>query len=403
MTGREVCIIAVPPCEGAWLLARRLHRQRQLIGAGARRRQREAHGGPLALDAVDRQLPAVREHEVPDDGEAEPGAAQVARARLVDTVEALGDPRQVGARDADARVAHAHLHTLDGGRAVARPRAHGHPAALGCVLHRVVEEVDEDLRETVVVGVHAEVGRLDVRDEPDTAGLGLGPHDVEHRAEHVAEAHRPSPQRHLAELDVGEVGEVVEQPAEPLRVTEGDLEEPPRVARNSSCSSALRITSGSGLPSPRPGPTPNIARARSFMSTMPSCPSTAITPSTMPSRIAVALARSSCASSIFSRSRAIMTLSARPSAPSSSTERTGARALDSPSLIRRAISCISTMGRVTRPATKMPMPAATASASRPPASITRCSSAYEDVTTDSRSARRSTPTVRAPSRTGTAA
>src|SRR5438445_436634 len=380
MTGREVCIIAVPPCEGAWLLGRRLHRQRQLIGAGARRRQREAHGGPLALDAVDRQLPAVREHEVPDDGEAEPGAAQLARARLVDTVEALGDPRQVGARDADARVAHAHLHTLDVGRAVERPCAHGHPAALGCVLHRVVEEVDEDLREAVVVGVHAEVGRLDVRDEPDTAGLGLGPHDVEHRAEHVADADRPSPQRHLAELDVGEVGEVVEQPAEPLRVTEGDREEPPR-----------------------PGPTPNIARACSFMSTMPSCPSTAITPSTMPSRIAVALARSSCASSIFSRSRAIMTLSARPSAPSSSTERTGARALYSPSLIRRAISCISTMGRVTRPATKMPMPAATASASRPPASITRCSSAYEDVTTDSGSARRSTPTVRAPSRTGTAA
>src|SRR5437899_11591862 len=54
-------------------------------------------------------------------------------------------------------------------------------------LHRVVEEVDEELRETVVVGVHAEVGRLDVRDAPDTAGLGLGPHDVEHRAEHVAE------------------------------------------------------------------------------------------------------------------------------------------------------------------------------------------------------------------------
>src|SRR3989441_13142750 len=104
---REVCITAVPPSESNLLLARRLHRQRQLIGAGARRRQREANGGPLALDAVDRQLPAVREHEVPDDGEAEPGAAQLARARLVDTVEALGDPGQVRARDADARVAHA--------------------------------------------------------------------------------------------------------------------------------------------------------------------------------------------------------------------------------------------------------------------------------------------------------
>ena len=38
---------------------------------------------------------------------------------------------------------------------------------------------------------------------------------------------------------------------------------------------------------------------------------------------------------------------------------TGARTAKLPSLIRRAMACISTTGRVTRPATKMPMPNAT--------------------------------------------
>src|SRR5207302_2120337 len=122
------------------------------------------------------------------DGQPEPGAAQLARARLVDAIEALRDARQIGAGDADTRVAHAHLNAFEVGRAV-RPYAHGDPAAFACVLDRVVDEVDEDLGETVVVGVHPEIGRLDVRDEPDAAGLGLRPHNVEHRAEHLSEAH----------------------------------------------------------------------------------------------------------------------------------------------------------------------------------------------------------------------
>src|SRR5437762_3223341 len=83
--------------------------------ARARRRQRGANGRPLALDAVERQLRAVREHEVVDDGGPEPGAAELARARLVDAIEALRDARQIGAGDADTRVAHAHLHTFEAG------------------------------------------------------------------------------------------------------------------------------------------------------------------------------------------------------------------------------------------------------------------------------------------------
>jgi hypothetical protein len=73
-----------------------------------------------------------------------------------------------------------------------------------------------------------------------------------------------------------------------------------------------------------------------------------------------------------------------------------------PSLSWRAIDCISTTGRVTRPETKRPMPSATVRATRPPASITRCTLSYDAVTSDSGTARRSTPTSRSPSRTGRA-
>ena len=117
-----------------------------------------------------------------------------------------------------------------------------------------------------------------------------------------------------------------------------------------------------------------MARARSFISKIASWPSTAMTPSTMPSRIAVALARSASTLWICSRRRATITFNARPREPISSTERTGARTATCPSLIRRAMACISTTGLVTRPATKIPMPNATRSATRPPISITRCRS-----------------------------
>ena len=127
-----------------------------------------------------------------------------------------------------------------------------------------------------------------------------------------------------------------------------------------------------------------------------------MTPSTIASSMAVILACSCSRSWIFSRSRAAITLSDRPSVPISSVERVGARTRKLPSLIWRAMDCISTTGRVTRPATKMPMPSATSRATAPPASITWWSVAYEAVTAESGRARRSTPSTRVSSRTGTA-
>ena len=48
-----------------------------------------------------------------DDGQAEPGAAQLTRARGVDPVEPFGQPGQVLARDALAVIAHGYRYKWD--------------------------------------------------------------------------------------------------------------------------------------------------------------------------------------------------------------------------------------------------------------------------------------------------
>src|SRR5690348_17104242 len=81
-----------------------------LVAAGIlRHRQGEAYGRAASRLAVDVQLAPVGDDEVLDDRQPEAGAAELPRAGPVDPVEALGDARQVGPRDADAGVGHAEL------------------------------------------------------------------------------------------------------------------------------------------------------------------------------------------------------------------------------------------------------------------------------------------------------
>ena len=67
-------------------------------GAG----KHEPEDRALARLAVDVELAAVALHDVLDDRQPEPGAAGLARAAAVDAIEALGQARQVLARDARA-------------------------------------------------------------------------------------------------------------------------------------------------------------------------------------------------------------------------------------------------------------------------------------------------------------
>src|SRR2546428_5291485 len=106
---------------------------------------RHVDARPATGLALDPKLAAVRHHDVPDDREPEAGAAELARTRLVDTVEPLGDPREIGRRDPDAGVDHGDLELAAGYRS----RRHRHAAALRRVLDRVVDQVDDDLYEPV--------------------------------------------------------------------------------------------------------------------------------------------------------------------------------------------------------------------------------------------------------------
>ena len=69
----------------------------------------------------------------------------------------------------------------------------------------------------------------DLRRERDAPGVRPRLDDRQHRVDHRVERDGLERQLHLVELDVRQVGEVVEQAAEALGVAERDLEEAPRV------------------------------------------------------------------------------------------------------------------------------------------------------------------------------
>ena len=79
-----------------------------------------------------------------------PGATAAARPRAIDDVKTLEDMRKVAVRDAFAGIAHAQDRI-----AVARVDLDANAPAAGRVAQRVVDEVDEDLRETVGIGLDA--------------------------------------------------------------------------------------------------------------------------------------------------------------------------------------------------------------------------------------------------------
>src|SRR5438477_9369624 len=85
---------------------RELGRQAPVTTGASTRRNGHPDGRAPARLALDAELAAVGHYQVLDDREPEPGAAELARARLVDAIEPLGDPRQIDRRNADARVDH---------------------------------------------------------------------------------------------------------------------------------------------------------------------------------------------------------------------------------------------------------------------------------------------------------
>ena len=168
--------------------------------------------------------------DVLDDGEAEAGAADGARARRVDPVEALGQARQMHARNPWAVVAHRERHAgaappLPPARAVA-PQRDRDPPAFAAVLHRVVEQVGDHLGKLVRIAGDVRQPLLDGECERHTP-----------RGEAWCERLRPAAGKHgeielargrgvFGEFDARQAQEVVDQPAHPRRLFGHDREEP---------------------------------------------------------------------------------------------------------------------------------------------------------------------------------
>ena len=117
--------------------------------------QKHAHSGALVDGAFDLELAAMSLNDVLYDSETQSRAAQFAGTRFVDAVEALGEPRQVLFRNPCAGIDDCDFNLrvcFSAGMGVCG-RDHDR-AASGCVLHRIIDEVEQDLHERVAVEAH---------------------------------------------------------------------------------------------------------------------------------------------------------------------------------------------------------------------------------------------------------
>ena len=153
--------------------------------ACAAARELDEEGRALAELRLDPDLPVHPAHELAADVEAEAGAADAAGHVGIEAVELLEDPPVLGRGDAEPGVG-----DREADRAVAvRDRERDRPA-LGRVLDRVVDEVDEHLVELAGVGDDARdpLRHAPARARRSPAGASARPRPPTPRARRVAAA-----------------------------------------------------------------------------------------------------------------------------------------------------------------------------------------------------------------------
>src|SRR6185436_4796368 len=151
---------------------------RQILRGEAPGGKARAEAAALAGLALDLEAGLMARERVLGDGEAEAGAAGLARAAAVDPIEALGEPRDVLGLDADAGVLDAEARAVVRLAPGERDRAARRGVADG-VAHQVAERAGE-------LGFHAQqvAGRFDLGpDRVFSAGkrFGIGPQPLQER------------------------------------------------------------------------------------------------------------------------------------------------------------------------------------------------------------------------------
>ena len=150
---------------------------------------------------------------VASDGEAQTGAAAATDSGPVHLVETFEDADPVGRRHADAWVA-----DPDQNLAFSLPDTHDDLAAFGAELDGVVEQVDQDLAESVLVAAHRRDSVRQVQDDLEPLPLGKEFEPLRVGPGHADQIDIVQKQLHSSALDAGQIEQLVDHLREMTRL-----------------------------------------------------------------------------------------------------------------------------------------------------------------------------------------
>ena len=170
--------------------------------------------------ALDAHGPAVHVDDRADDGEAEaaPAAARLVRTRSA--VEALEDVRELARIDPDAGVG-----DVDAGTVVGRRHRDADRSATRRELHRVADEVRDDLADARRIVADADGCRGQVDGQPNPASGRGGVVLVGRRFDRGTQVVRAQVQQDEARVELRELEQVLGEPVEPFDLARARLEE----------------------------------------------------------------------------------------------------------------------------------------------------------------------------------
>src|SRR5690349_16004602 len=202
-----------------WLRRGEFGIKRFLPHHGFFHRKCEIERGPLSDRAFHARRAVVRGHQVLDNREAQPGAAELARARLVHPVEALEQARQILLRNADPGIAHKELDHLGPRRGADRDFA-----ARGRVLDRVIQQVAQHLRHGFAIAPNHGIVRSRLFAQTNPRFLRDRPHHFQSVVNHVIDQVRAKLEFLALLLDAREREQIFGEPRQPLGVVADDGE-----------------------------------------------------------------------------------------------------------------------------------------------------------------------------------
>jgi hypothetical protein len=163
---------------------------------------------------------AVRVNDVAGNGEAESGAARLARSRGVHAVKTLENALKVGLRNSDAGIGDRKRDFLS-----IRPGAHIDLPPRGCILHRVVEQILQNLAYLSAIRANRRQSFGQFNIDPQTSRFRLEARSLDATVHKRLNANRTKFEVEPPGFDARKLQEIVGQPGQTPGVLADDFNE----------------------------------------------------------------------------------------------------------------------------------------------------------------------------------